>query len=97
RGRSPAPTVRPLGPGPRRQRAPGDGDTPFQRTALRLDPGGDVHGVAAVDDVLLDVADLRRDHGAAVETGLEFGHDAVAGQVSILLLVDALAHEKHAA
>src|SRR5215831_4625289 len=69
----------------------------LQGPALRLDARRDVHGVAAVNDVLLDVADLSRDDGTAVEARLELGHDAVSGTVSIPLLVNALADQKHAA
>src|SRR5215813_1436354 len=65
--------------------------------ALRLDARRDVHGVAAVNDVLLDVADLSGDDGTAVEARLELGHDAVSGTVSIPLLVNAFADQKHAA
>src|SRR5262249_56473582 len=61
------------------------------------DAGRGTRGIAAVDDVLLDVADLGGDEGAAVEAGLELGDDSVPGDVSILLLVDAFANEKDAA
>jgi hypothetical protein len=51
---------------------------------LRLDARRGVDGVTAVHDVLLDVADLRRDDRAAVQPGLELGHDAVRGEVPLL-------------
>src|SRR5262249_55321893 len=54
----------------------------LERAALRLDPCRDVHGVAAVDDVLFDVANLGRDDGTAVEAGLELGHETVSSEVA---------------
>src|SRR3989454_2256866 len=70
---------------------------PLERPTLRLHAGGGVDRVAAVDDVLLDVADLRGDDGAAVQAGLEAGDDPVAGEIPGLALVDPLADEKDAA
>src|SRR5206468_5186326 len=70
---------------------------PLERPTLRLHAGGGVDRVAAVDDVLLDVADLRGDDGAAVQAGLEAGDDPVAGEIPSLALVDPLADEKDAA
>jgi hypothetical protein len=49
-----------------------------------------------VDDVLLDVADLGGDDGAAVQARLERGHEAVARLVARAALVDHLGDEEDA-
>src|SRR5262245_42473819 len=69
----------------------------LERAALGLDAGRRVDRVAAVHDVLLDIADLGGDDRPSVETGFERGDDSIARQVSGLLLVDALGHEEDAA
>src|SRR5262245_34366634 len=68
----------------------------LQRATARLDTGGGIDGVTAVDDVLLDIPDLGGDDEAAVQAGLEFRHAAVARQVAILLGMDLLADQKDA-
>jgi len=59
-------------------RTPNPAESPTER--------GDAHyrRVAAVDDVLLDIADLRGDDGTAVEASFELGDDPVPGEVPIL-------------
>jgi len=55
--------------------------TTLQRAALRLDPSGRVDSVTAVDDILLDIADLRGNDRTAVEASLEFGDDPIPYRV----------------
>src|SRR5439155_24995253 len=69
----------------------------LRRATLRLYPGRGVDRVAAVDDVLLDVADLCGHDGSAVEAGLELGYDSIPREIALLPLVDALGHEKDTA